>query len=330
MQEGNAMNELNHLDVSHLVPRKMENYFKFGAYEDIEQILDSKMFLPVFMTGLSRSGKTVMIEQACANTNRPMIRVNITQSTNEDDLIGGFRLKNGETVWVDGPVIVAMELGAILLLDEVDLASPECMCLQPILEGSSIFIKKIKKMIHPAPGFNIMATANTKGQGDDRGKFVGTGFLNEAFLDRFSLTIEHHYPNKDVEIQIIHSYVKDKPVTKIDLPFVQYLVKWADEIRENYKNEHSSDLISTGRLIHIIKAYKVFKNPWKAVRYGISRFSESQKEVFWEMFSKHFPYKEGDLSINGEVNNKRFMKRISEEIDLGEFNTKYKMPPATT
>ena len=176
------------------VPVADKNYVKWGDYKTIDQVIKSKMFYPIFITGLSGNGKTMMVEQACAKNKREMYRVNITCRTDEDDLLGGFRLVDGQTIWFDGPVVKAMKTGAILLLDEIDLASDEIMCLQPILEGKGVFLKKINKFVQPTEGFQVFATANTKGQGDEHGKFVGTGFLNEAFLERFPVTVEQVYP----------------------------------------------------------------------------------------------------------------------------------------
>ena len=186
-----------------LVPDKDANYVPFGNFTDVKKILQSKIFYPTFITGLSGNGKTFSVEQACATLNRELIRVNITIETDEDDLIGGFRLVNGETVWHNGPVVEALERGAVLLLDEVDLASNKILCLQSILEGKGIFLKKIGRYVQPAPGFNIIATANTKGKGSDDGRFIGTNVLNEAFLERFALTFEQEYPSPKTEMKIL-------------------------------------------------------------------------------------------------------------------------------
>ncbi len=314
-----------------LTPEPIPGYIKFGAYDDLLQIVSSGMFIPVFMTGLSRSGKTCMGHQVCAVRKREMIRVNITEETDEDDLLGSFRLQEGNTVWFDGPVVAAMRKGAILLLDEVDKASHKCMCLQPILEGSPVYLKKIGEVVYPADGFNIIATANTKGQGDERGKFLSSQLLDEAFLDRFSITIEHDYPPDEVEKKILKFYISTKRVTAVDEQFVQHLVEWASGIRKMYLETQSiSDLVSTGRLIHIMKTYQVFKCPFKAVRYGIARFDESMKDVFWQQFTKIFPFSEGDLTTSGDLNSKRFLRRTAEDIDFSEFNARYKMPAKRT
>ena len=318
---------------SALVPRKMKGFVKFGAYDDLETIVKSQVFLPTFISGLSRAGKTVMVEQVCANLGREMMRVNFSEETDEEGLIGGFRLSESEngvtiTTWMDGPVVTAMRNGNVLLLDEIDKATHKCMCLQPILEGSPVYIKKTGEMIYPKAGFNIIATANTKGQGDLTGKFLSAQSLDEAFLDRFSITIEHNYPPEGVEKQIISFHLDGQTVTAVDSRFIDDLVIWANNIRKNYMEERTTDLISTGRLIHIVKTYRVFRCPFKAVRYGISRFDESMQGVFWEMFTKYFPYQEGDLSpVTGKVTGTNFIKRMAEGMDLSEFNTKYRVGP---
>lgn len=311
-----------------LVPKAKEDFFEFGAFEDVKKIVESGHFIPTFITGLSRSGKTCMVEQIAAVLKKELVRVNFTEETDEDDLIGGHRMQDGNTYWFYGPVVQAMQKGAILLLDEVDKASHKCMCLQPVLEGSPVYIKQTAELIYPAKGFNIIATANTKGQGDVRGKFLSSQRLDEAFLDRFSITVEHNYPPPDVETKILTSYINGNRITAIDEKFVEYLIEWAGIIRTSYEGDSISDLISTGRLIHIMKVYKVFKDPFKAIRYGIARFDESTKEVFWDIFSKKFPYDEGDIAPTGAINSKRFIKRVAEDMDLSEFNTRYKVPAA--
>ena len=315
-----------------LIPNKLDKYYKFGNYNDVEKIIQSRIFAPTFITGLARSGKTVMVEQACAYNNRECIRVNITEESDEDDLIGGFRMHDGNTVWFNGPVVEAMLIGAILLLDEVDKASFKCMCLQPVLEGSPIYLKKTGVLIQPAEGFNVMATANTKGQGDLRGKFLSSQLLDEAFLDRFSITIEHGYPPADIETNIAKSYLPPdgKMVTSIDAQFIDHLIDWAGRIRQSYCDKDGSEIISTGRVIHIMKSYRVFKCPFKAVKLGVSRFDENTRDAFWEMFKSKFPYEEGDLSPAGSLNSRKFIKKVAESMDLSEFNVRYKIPQTKT
>ena len=232
-----------------LVPTKASGYVPFGHFADVRMIIKSRKFYPTYVTGLSGNGKTMMIEQIAAQENRELVRANITKETDEDDLIGGFRLIDGKTVWQNGPVIVAMERGAILLLDEVDLGDAKLMCLQPILEGKPIYLKKINRVVHPAPGFNILATANTKGKGSDDGRFIGTNVMNEAFLERFSITFEQEYPPLKTEMKILNNVLGASGIE--DKDFAEKLVTWADMIRKAFYDGAVSDIISTRRLVHI-------------------------------------------------------------------------------
>jgi len=267
-----------------IVPKKDPVFVSFGNYPDVKSIVRSKMFYPVFITGLSGNGKTMGVTQACAENKRELIRVNITIETDEDDLLGGYRLRDGQTVWQNGPVIEAMERGAILLLDEIDLASNKIMCLQPILEGSGVFVKKINKFIKPAHGFNVIATANTKGQGSDDGKFIGTNVLNEAFLERFPITFEQSYPKPAVEEKILNSTLKASG--KSDKDFCKKLVTWADVIRKTYFDGGVDEIISTRRLVHIIQAYAIFGKKMKAVEVCTNRFDDDTKNSFIELYTK--------------------------------------------
>jgi hypothetical protein len=267
-----------------IVPKKDPVFVSFGNYPDVKSIIRSKMFYPVFITGLSGNGKTMGVTQACAENKRELIRVNITIETDEDDLLGGYRLKDGQTVWQNGPVIEAMERGAVLLLDEIDLASNKIMCLQPILEGSGVFVKKINKFIKPAHGFNVVATANTKGQGSDDGKFIGTNVLNEAFLERFPITFEQSYPKPAVEEKILNSTLKASG--KSDNDFCKKLVTWADVIRKTYFDGGVDEIISTRRLVHIIQAYAIFGKKMKAVEVCTNRFDDDTKNSFIELYTK--------------------------------------------
>ncbi len=303
------------------IPREIKNYVKFGAFEDIRKIVEARVFLPVFITGLARSGKTAMTEQACFEAGRDLIRVNITEETDSDDLLGSFRLEKGNTVFFHGPVVVAMKLGAVLLLDEVDLASFKCMVLQPVLEGSPVYLKKTGETIYPEEGFNIIATANTKGQGDKTGgKFQGTQLLNEGFLDRFSITVEHTYPPSDIEKEILSFYIPSYKGNKLDEIFLSSLIDWALGIRKNYAEGTASDLVSTGRLIHIVRTYAIFKDPFKAVKLGVSRFDEYTQEVFIDMFGKIFPFSAEDLKGASKSSAAVFMRKAAEEMDLSELD----------
>ena len=267
-----------------IVPKKDPIFVSFGNYPDIKSIVKSNRFYPVFITGLSGNGKTMGVTQACAEAKRELIRVNITIETDEDDLLGGYRLKDGQTVWQNGPVIEAMERGAILLLDEVDLASNKIMCLQPILEGSGVFVKKINKFVKPAQGFNVIATANTKGQGSDDGKFIGTNVLNEAFLERFPVTFEQSYPSVAIEKKILNNTLKASG--KSDVKFIDKLTTWADVIRKTYFDGGVDEIISTRRLVHITQAYAIFDNKMKAVQMCTNRFDDDTKNSFVELYTK--------------------------------------------
>ena len=262
-----------------LIPTKDDSFVKFGNFGDVKKIIESRVFYPTFITGLSGNGKTFSVEQACAQLGRELIRVNITIETDEDDLIGGFRLVNGETVWHNGPVIEALQRGAVLLLDEIDLASNKILCLQSILEGKGVFLKKIGRWIDPASGFNIIATANTKGKGSDDGRFIGTNVLNEAFLERFPVTFEQEYPTAAIEIKILNKLCTDEN-------FCKRLADWADIIRKTFYDGGIEEIISTRRLVHIIKAYNIFGDKAKAIQVCVNRFDDETKRAFLELYDK--------------------------------------------
>ena len=267
-----------------LVPTKEQTFVPFGNYKDIKNIIKSNIFYPTFITGLSGNGKTLNIIQSCAELKRELIRVNITVETDEDDLLGGFRLQDGETVWHDGPVINAMKRGALLLLDEIDLASNKIMCLQPVLEGNGIFLKKIGQFVEPKDGFNIIATANTKGKGSDDGRFIGTNILNEAFLERFPVTFEQEYPAAKIEQKILDNVMSHYSLK--DTEFTGNLVKWADVIRRTFYDGGIDEIIATRRLVHIINAFAIFKNKLKAVEVCINRFDTDTKNSFLDLYTK--------------------------------------------
>ena len=262
-----------------LIPQKDDSFVKFGNFGDVKKIIQSGLFYPTFITGLSGNGKTFSVEQACAQLGRELIRVNITIETDEDDLIGGFRLIDGNTVWHNGPVIEALERGAILLLDEIDLASNKILCLQSILEGNGVFLKKIGKFIRPTAGFNVIATANTKGKGSDDGRFIGTNVLNEAFLERFPVTFEQNYPTPAQEKNILMKLSEDAD-------FCGRLVDWADIIRKTFYDGGIDEIISTRRLVHIIRAYGIFGNKAKAIDVCTARFDDETKQAFIELYDK--------------------------------------------
>jgi hypothetical protein len=267
-----------------IVPAKDPIFVSFGSYPDIKSIVKSGKFYPVFITGLSGNGKTMGVTQACAELKKEMIRVNVTIETDEDDLLGGYRLKDGQTVWQNGPVIEAMERGALLLLDEIDLASNKIMCLQPILEGSGVYVKKINKFVKPKDGFQIIATANTKGQGSEDGKFIGTNILNEAFLERFPVTFEQKYPTMSIEKKILVNTLK--VAGKKDDKFIDKLVTWADVIRRTFFDGGVDEIISTRRLVHITQAYAIFDNKIKAIELCTNRFDDDTKKFVCRVIYK--------------------------------------------
>jgi len=274
-------------DTNSLVPDKDHTFVPFGNFSDVKKILKSGIFYPVFITGLSGNGKTFSVEQACAQLKREIIRVNITIETDEDDLIGGFRLVNGETAWHNGPVIEALERGAVLLLDEIDLASNKILCLQSILEGKGVFLKKIGRFVKPAAGFNVVATANTKGKGSDDGRFIGTNVLNEAFLERFPVTMEQEYPSVTVEQKILEGISLELGIE--DRDFCKRLVDWADVIRKTFFDGGIDEIISTRRLVHIIRAYSIFRDKSKAIKVCVNRFDNETKSAFMELYDKVDP-----------------------------------------
>ena len=273
-----------YLAAKDLVPDKDPNYVPFGNFTDLKKIIKSKVFYPTFITGLSGNGKTFGVEQACAQLGRDLIRVNITVETDEDDLIGGFRLVDGNTVWHNGPVLEALQRGAVLLLDELDLASNKILCLQSILEGNGVFIKKIGKQVYPEKGFTVVATANTKGKGSDDGRFVGTNVLNEAFLERFPLTFEQEYPSIKIEQKLLHNYCSE--LNCCDDEYIENLGTWAEIIRKTFKEGGVDEVISTRRLVHIIRAFAIFKDRLKAIKLCLNRFDDETKAAFLELYSK--------------------------------------------
>jgi MoxR-like ATPase len=266
------------------VPQKDKSYVSWGFFRDIKQIIDSMQFYPVFIAGLSGNGKTMMVEQACAQAQRKYVRVNITEETDEDDLIGGFRLVNGETVWCDGPIPQAMKQGAICLIDEIDRGSNKLMCLQAVLEGKPLYIKKTGAVIHAQEGFNVLATANTKGRGSEDGRFTGARILDEAFLERFVATMDQPYPTTAVEKKIILNAMESSG--KLDGEFADNLVTWSDIIRTTFKDGGVDDLISTRRLVHIARTYGIFGDRAKAIELCISRFDEDTRVAFLDLYSK--------------------------------------------
>ena len=267
-------------DRDSLVPQKFDGYVTWGHFSNVAKIVKSRKFYPIFITGLSGNGKTLMVEQVCAKLKRECYRINITAQTDEDDLLGGFRLINGNTVWQDGPVVSAMKSGGVLLLDEVDLASRNIMCLQPVLEGKGVFLKKIGQWVTPAAGFQVFATANTKGKGSDDGRFVGTGVMNEAFLDRFPITMEQPYATKATEKKILVKAGCD------DSDFAENLTKWAEIIRKTFAEGGIDEVVSTRRLVNIVEAWNIFGSKRTALEMCMSRFDDLTKKSLLDLYEK--------------------------------------------
>ena len=260
------------------IPSKWPDYIPFGFFKDMRNIVNSKQFYPVFVTGLSGNGKTLMVEQVCAELGRECIRVNISVETDESDLLGGPTLVNGNVVNRDGPVLIAMKRGAVLLIDEVDRGSNKLMCLQGIMEGKPHYNKKSGEMVYPKDGFNIIATANTKGRGSDEGKYLSQ-ILDDAFLERFPITVEQEFPDAKTEKKILTPLIADKD-------FVENLCQWADVVRKSYEEGATDEIISTRRLVHIAKAFGIFKDKMKAITLCVNRFDEETKLAFLDLYSK--------------------------------------------
>ena len=267
-----------------LVPSKFEGFVSWGNFSLIEKVVKSGMFYPMFITGLSGNGKTLMVEQVCAKLKKELIRVNITIETDEDDLLGGFRLVNGETKFMSGPVIEAMERGCTLLLDECDLGSNKLLCLQPVLEGKGVYLKKINKWVTPKDGFNVIATANTKGKGSDDGRFIGTNILNEAFLERFAVTMEQPYASAAIEKKIVLGSMQKYGA--VDKDFADNLVTWAEVIRKTFFDGGVDEVISTRRLDHIVKAFAIFGDKMQSIELCVARFDEDTKASFLDLYTK--------------------------------------------
>jgi len=267
-----------------IIPKVNSLYVPFGFFDNMKRIVASKKFYPVFVSGLSGNGKTFMVEQACAQLKVECLRVNISPETDEDDLIGGFRLIDSETKWFDGPVVQAMKSGAVLILDEIDRGSNKLMCLQGVLEGKGLFVKKTGEFVEPVSGFNIIATANTKGKGDETGRYMAATILDDAFLERFPITVEQEYPDTKVETKILTKLFASLGIN--DKAFAENLVKWADIIRKTFEEGAIDELISTRRLSHIAEAYTIFNDKMEAIKYCINRFDGETKTAFLDLYSK--------------------------------------------
>ena len=274
----------SNMEKQNLVPAPFEGFVAWGNFSKIEKVVKSGLFYPIFVTGLSGNGKTLMIEQVHAKMHKELIRVNITIETDEDDLLGGFRLINGETKFVPGPVIEAMERGCTLLLDECDLGSNKLLALQPVLEGNGVYLKKVNKWVKPSKGFNVMATANTKGKGSEDGRFIGTNILSEAFLERFAVTFEQPYATAATEKKIVVNSMKK--YGEVDEEFAGNLVNWAEIIRKTFYDGGVDEVISTRRLDHIVKAYAIFGDKMEAIELCVARFDDDTKESFLDLYTK--------------------------------------------
>ena len=282
-------------------------FVPWGAYTDIMKIVKSEMFYPTYISGLSGNGKTFMVEQACAKAGREFIRVQINPETDEDDLLGGFRLINGETVFCKGPVLKAMENGAVLLLDEIDRATNKIMCLQGVLEGKPVLVKKTGETIEPAKGFNVIATANTKGKGSEDGRFTAASIIDEAFLERFTISVDQKFPSATIEKKILKKHMDKFDIE--DDEFVDRLVTWGDIIRKTFFDDGVDEVISTRRLCHIVQTFSIFTDRMKAIDLCISRFDEDTKEAFLDLYTKV----DSGVIVDGEETSER-----DEEIEIYE------------
>ena len=287
-----------------------DTFVPWGAYSDIVKVIKSDMFYPVYISGLSGNGKTFMVEQACAKLNKEFIRVQINPETDEDDLIGGFRLVNGETVFAKGPVLKAMENGAILLLDEIDRATNKIMCLQGILEGKPVLVKKTGEVVRPAKGFNVISTANTKGKGSEDGRFTAASIIDEAFLERFTISIDQKFASPTIEKKILTKHMHKYHL--IDDDFVSKLVDWADIIRKTFYDDGVDEVVSTRRLCHIVQTYAIFGKVDKAIDLCISRFDEDTKAAFLDLYSKVVA---DDPSIHGAPETEQVQDEYEEDYD---------------
>lgn len=276
---------VDHLNTKSLVPAKDSNFVPFGNFSDIESIIKAGIFYPAYISGPTGNGKSTMVEQICAKHKRPLIRVNLNMMTDEDQLVGSKTLEDGDVQIVEGPVLIAMRTGCTLLLDEIDAGSANTLlCLQPILEGKPYYFKLKNEMITPAPGFNIFATANTKGKGSDDGRYIGTNVLNEAFLERFAVTFEQDYPSAKVEVKIIKNLMET--YSCVNEEFAETLVKWAEAIRRTFEDGGVDETITTRRMIHIVRAFAIFKDEKKAVELCCNRFDTATKAAFLDLFEK--------------------------------------------
>lgn len=276
---------VDYSNVESLIPKKDTNYVPFGNHTDLENIIKSGIFYPAYISGPTGNGKSTMVEQICAKHKRPLIRVNLNMMTDEEQLIGSKTLENGNVEIIEGPVLIAMRNGTALLLDEIDAGSANTLlCLQPILEGKPYYFKLKNEMIVPKEGFNVFATANTKGKGSDDGRYIGTNVLNEAFLERFAVTFEQEYPSARVEVKIIKNLMET--FSCVNEEFAETLVKWADAIRRTFEDGGVDETITTRRMIHIVRAYSIFKSEKKAVELCCNRFDSATKVAFIDLFDK--------------------------------------------
>ena len=276
---------VDYTNTASLIPAKDPNFVPFGNYSDLENIIQSRIFYPAYISGPTGNGKSTMVEQICAKHKRPLIRVNLNMMTDEEQLIGSKTLEDGNVRVVEGPVLIAMRAGMTLLLDEIDAGAANTMlCLQPILEGKPYYFKLTNEMIVPAEGFNVIATANTKGKGSDDGRYIGTNVLNEAFLERFAVTFEQEYPNAKIEVKIIKNLMEF--YSCVDEEFAETLVKWAEAIRKTFDDGGVDETITTRRMIHIVRAFAIFKKREKAVELCCNRFDAATKSAFVDLYDK--------------------------------------------
>lgn len=270
------------------IPQKDALFVAYGHYDTVKRIIGSRRWAPSYVVGPSGCGKTYAYQQACADLKREYYEVQITTETTEDDLLGGFRLVNGETKFIYGPVTLAMMRGGFLVLDEIDQATSKVMCLQQVLNGKPVFLKKINQWVKPAEGFNVGATANTKGNGDDTGRFVGANPLNVAFRDRLSgMCFVADYPTPAVEKKILNKAMAVAGVD--DAEFAALLVDWAGMIRKTNREGGLDETMTTRRLVQIAQNLSILGERTLAVELGINIYDEITREAMLSLFQKIDP-----------------------------------------
>lgn len=210
-----------------------------------------EMNMPVYVWGHKGAGKTELIEQICARTNRPLVRVQHTVNTEESQIVGLWTVREGETRFELGPLPLAMLNGWAYLADEYDFALPNVLAVyQAVLEGKPLMIKEAPaslRVIKPHSNFRFFATGNTNGTGDETGLYQGTTIQNSANYDRFSVVIKKSYLPAESEIEILRRN------TDISAEDAKNLVAFAGRVREVFDGGKISDTISPRTLLFAAK-----------------------------------------------------------------------------